>query len=305
MHRSSFHLPLVPNGRHARVKFFTHLSCRTAGTYGSSFHLPIVPNGRRAWSSFHSPLVSNGRRARVEFSLTSRAERQARMGRVFTYPSCRTAGMHGSSFHSPFVSNGRHARVEFSLTPRAEQQVRMVEFSLTSSCRFPSNLQINLLSRGLGGLHDHHRLSPAYKRQTLVPGILTLFAQVLKSVSPGSECRSSGTSKSPTKKFLLDRKLGGLLFVPYLTAHSRRDTWNTLKAEISSTGLYRMFVRQAVPIQGVDYAPSFPSLTFGMVCRATNHHVNPTLTDRLKTPARTCQSTCRSPKTLPRVPHRN
>ncbi|CAL2235085.1 unnamed protein product [Prunus armeniaca] len=95
------------------------------------------------------------------------------------------------------------------------------------------------------------------------------------------------------------------MFVPYLTDHSRRDTWNTLKAETSSTGPYRMFVRHAVPIQGVDYAPSVPSLTFGMICRATNHHVNPILSDYLRTPTRTCQSTCRCPKTLPRVPHRN
>ncbi|CAL2227781.1 unnamed protein product [Prunus armeniaca] len=66
-----------------------------------------------------------------------------------------------------------------------------------------------------------------------------------------------------------------------------------------------MFFRHAVSIQGVDYAPSVPSLTFGMVCRATNHHVNPILSDYLRTSARTYQSKCRSPKTLPRVPHRN
>ncbi|CAL8164006.1 unnamed protein product [Prunus armeniaca] len=52
--------------------------------------------------------------------------------------------MHGSSFHSPLVPNDRQARVEFSLT---------------SSCRFPSNLQTNLLAWGLGGLHDHHWLT--------------------------------------------------------------------------------------------------------------------------------------------------
>ncbi|CAL2256640.1 unnamed protein product [Prunus armeniaca] len=56
------------------------------------------------------------------------------------------------------------------------------------------------------------------------------------------------TSKSPTKKSLLDRKLGGLLFVPYLTTHSSRDTWNTLKPETSSIGPYRMFSRHSVPI---------------------------------------------------------
>ncbi|CAL2277616.1 unnamed protein product [Prunus armeniaca] len=105
-------------------------------------------------------------------------------------------------------------------------------------------------------------------------------------------------SKSPIQE-------GKKLFVPYLTAHSRRDTWNTLKVETSSTGPYRMFFWHTVPIQGVDYAPSVTSLTFGMVCRATNHHVNSTLTDCLRTPVRTCQSTCRSPKTLPRVPHKN
>ncbi|CAL9017550.1 unnamed protein product [Prunus brigantina] len=44
------------------------------------------------------------------------------------------------------------------------------------------------------------------------------------------------TSKSPTKKSLLDRKLGGLLFVPYLTPHSRHDMWNIKKAETSSVG---------------------------------------------------------------------
>ncbi|CAL9011532.1 unnamed protein product [Prunus brigantina] len=61
MRGSSFHSPLVRNGRHAGVDFsltsraerqarggrvFTHLSCRTAGTRGSSSHSPLVPNGR-------------------------------------------------------------------------------------------------------------------------------------------------------------------------------------------------------------------------------------------------------------------
>ncbi|CAL8096382.1 unnamed protein product [Prunus armeniaca] len=62
----------------------------------------------------------------------------------------------------------------------------------------------------------------------------------------------------------LQDKRAYLVFVPYLTAHSCHDTWNTLKADTSSTGPYRMFVRYAVPIHRVDYAPSVPSLTFGM-----------------------------------------
>ncbi|CAL2266360.1 unnamed protein product [Prunus armeniaca] len=129
-HGSSFHLPLVPNGRRAWSSFHLPLVPNGRRTW-SSFHSPFVPNGRRTWSSFHSPLVPNGRQARVEFSLTFRAERQAHVvefslpsrveqqahvvefsltshaerqactGRVFTYPSCRTAGTHGSSFHSP------------------------------------------------------------------------------------------------------------------------------------------------------------------------------------------------------------
>ncbi|CAL9000689.1 unnamed protein product, partial [Prunus brigantina] len=59
------------------------------------------------------------------------------------------------------------------------------------------------------------------------------------------------TSKSPTKKSLLDRKLGGLLFVPYLTTHSHRDTWNALKPETSSNRPYRMSSRHSLPIQKV------------------------------------------------------
>ncbi|CAL8163909.1 unnamed protein product [Prunus armeniaca] len=46
----------------------------------------------------------------------------------------------------------------------------------------------------------------------------------------GSERRSSRTSKSPTKKSLLD------LFVPYLTPHSRYGTWTINKAGTSSVG---------------------------------------------------------------------
>ncbi|KAH0973975.1 hypothetical protein GBA52_015874 [Prunus armeniaca] len=78
------------------------------------------------------------------------------------------------------------------------------------------------------------------------------------------------------------------MFVPYLTAHSRLDMRNTLKAETSSTRAYQMFVQHSVPIQGVNYSPSVPSLTFGMVCQATNHHVNPILSDYLRISAGTC-----------------
>ncbi|CAL8117020.1 unnamed protein product [Prunus armeniaca] len=110
------------------------------------------------------------------------------------------------------------------------------------------------------------------------------------------------TSKLPTKKSLLDQKLGGLLFVPYLTTYPRRDTWSTLKAESSSSRPWRMFLRHSLPILGSTTIHQLPTSTFGMVCRATNGYINLTLTDRLRTPARTCQSTCRSPKTLPRIP---
>ncbi|CAL2245639.1 unnamed protein product [Prunus armeniaca] len=169
-HGSSFHSPLVPNGRQARVEFsltsraerqagtgrvFTHLSCRTAGTHRSSFGSPLVPNDRHA---------------RVEFSLTSRAEWQARTGRVFTHLSCRaaartgrvfthllcrTAGTHGSSFYSPHMPNGRHAWSGFHSPLVPFNHLRQTNLFLS----FPSNLQTNLLAWGLGGLHDHHRLT--------------------------------------------------------------------------------------------------------------------------------------------------
>ncbi|CAL2234242.1 unnamed protein product [Prunus armeniaca] len=101
------HLSCRMAGTHGLV--FTHLSCRTAGTHGSSFHSPLVSNGRHARVEFS--LTSHA--YRVKFSLTSRAERQARMGRVFTHLSRRTAGTHGSNFHSHLVPNGRHAWSSF------------------------------------------------------------------------------------------------------------------------------------------------------------------------------------------------
>ncbi|CAL9005956.1 unnamed protein product [Prunus brigantina] len=117
--------------RQARTgRIFNHLLCRKVGTHGSSFHSLLVPNGRHARVEFSLTSRAERQTRLVEFSLTSRAERQASPGR--------------SSFHLPLVANSRQARVEFSLT---------------SSCRFPSNLQTNPLAWGLGGLHDHHRLT--------------------------------------------------------------------------------------------------------------------------------------------------
>ncbi|CAL2276811.1 unnamed protein product [Prunus armeniaca] len=110
------------------------------------------------------------------------------------------------------------------------------------------------------------------------------------------------TSKSKIKKSLLDRKLGGLLFVPYLTTHSRRDTWNALKPETSSTGPYRMFSQHSVPIQGVDNAASLPTPTFGIVYRATNHHINLILTDYLRIPAKACQNHVSTSEDTPTSP---
>ncbi|KAI5316603.1 hypothetical protein L3X38_036310 [Prunus dulcis] len=159
--------------RQARIgRVFTHLSCRKAGTHGSSFHSPLVPNGRHTW---------------VEFSLTSRAELQARIGRVFTHLSCRTAGTHGSSFHSPLMSNGKHALIKFSLTSRAERQAHN------------DRVLPRLRPTSALGQHDYHcHTTKDTRTRVRIP-----------------ELRD--TSKPPTKKFLLDQKLEGLLFVPYLT----------------------------------------------------------------------------------------
>ncbi|CAL2274435.1 unnamed protein product [Prunus armeniaca] len=78
--------------------------------------------------------------------------------------------------------------------------------------------------------------------------------------------------------------------------------WNAVKPETSSTGPYRMSSRHAVPIQGVDIAPSVPTPTFGIVYRATNRHINPILTDYLRIPAKTCQDDVSTSENTPTSP---
>ncbi|CAL8175944.1 unnamed protein product [Prunus armeniaca] len=164
----------------------------------------------------------NGRRTVVEFSLTSRAEWQAHCGRVLTHLTCRTTGAPWSSSHSPLMPNDRGAVVEFSLTSHTNR----------FSSYYRSLPLFNLpLAWGLGELHDHHH------RHTLEDARTRVRMPELKD-----------TSKPPTKKSILDRKLGGLLFVPYLTRHSRHNTWKVNKAETSSMSHAESHVERSINI---------------------------------------------------------
>ncbi|CAL8114247.1 unnamed protein product [Prunus armeniaca] len=67
-------------------------------------------------------------------------------------------------------------------------------------------------------------------------------------------------------------------------------------------GPYRMFSRHSVPIQLVDNATSLPTPTFGIVYRATNHHINSILTYYLRTPAIACQNPVSTSEDTPTSP---
>ncbi|CAL8994052.1 unnamed protein product, partial [Prunus brigantina] len=195
-------------------------------------------------------------------SLTSRAERQARSGRVFTHLSCQTVGTHRSCLHSPLMSNGRRAEVEFSLTSRAERQTCIGRVLTHLSCRTPGSLPHPFCAGSITFGSVCCSL-PTFKTtpwlEDLGDYMITTGLQTTNARSRVRMPELRDTSKSPTKKSLLDRKLLGLQFVPYLTTHSRRDTWNALKPETNSKRPYRMFSRHSLPIQKADCAPPVPN----------------------------------------------
>ncbi|CAL9025104.1 unnamed protein product [Prunus brigantina] len=153
----------------------------------------------------------------------------SKMTRPFvTLPTCVT---HAQGSPRVIASHLRE-RFKFSQTffskrnfPNEQQTHIAVEFSLTSRAERQAH------NDRLGD----YMITISIRRKMLVPG---------------SECQSSRTSKSPTKKSLLNQKLGGLLFVPYLTPHSRHGTWKVNNAETSSVshakraiGILHRFIR--------------------------------------------------------------
>ncbi|CAL8167667.1 unnamed protein product [Prunus armeniaca] len=137
----------------------------------------------------------------------------------------------------------------------------------------PSNLQTNPLACGLGGLHDHQRLTND-RRSFLGQNA---GAQGHKQV-PNQEVPPQSETWETTVCTISDH--------PLTSRHVERPQ----SKRPTQLGPYRMFSRHSVPIQLVGNAASLPTPTFDIVYRSTNHHVNPILTDCLRIPARACQN---------------